>query len=140
MTLEKDHALETRLSIRGVIAMYAVYWHKLAVDAAIFITTGCIALAGFSLTRTDASRKTILSLAIVIVLLGWTGAALCRLIARQTSAHQRILVKLDTADGLFDSGVLIENDSVYPSQSPSGVMLAPLLMLIRSSASVSFCN
>jgi hypothetical protein len=113
-TSEEIH--ETLLSIREVVASYAIYWHKLAVDSTIFITTGSIALAGFSLSRPDASRPMLISSAIILFLLCWMGAYLVRLVESKTMQHQTILARLDKFQRLFERSAYIPDESVYPPE------------------------
>ncbi|MDP2243549.1 hypothetical protein [Pseudomonas sp.] len=102
------------LSVRQVVASYAVYWHKLAVDSTIFIVTGSIALAGFALSTTSPTRTMLISVCIILALLGWAGAYLTRLIQQKTEEHQAILIRLDNIHGLLEPGLYLPNESVYP--------------------------
>ena len=109
-----DEKNEVVLSLRQVVAGYAVYWHKLAVDSTIFIVTGSIALAGFGLTKENATLGMLVTLSFLVALLSWSGAYLVYLIRAKTRDQQRILLKLDNINQLFEPGVYGEGESLYP--------------------------
>lgn len=111
-----DRKHDTIQGIRQIIATYTVYWHKLAVDSMIFIMTGCIALTGYSLSRTSESHGSIVSLSLLIVALSIIGASLCRLIEEKTESHRDILAKLDNIDSLLVKDAYIQGDSIYPQE------------------------
>ena len=111
-----DRRHQTLLSVRQVVASYAVYWHKLAVDSTIFIVTGSIALAGFALSRTDPTGVMLISTCIILIILGWAGAYLTRLIQRKTEGHQAILIRLDKLHGLLEPDIYLPGESIYPKE------------------------
>lgn len=109
----KHHTLQ---GVRQVIANYTIYWHKLAVDSMIFIVGGCLALTGFSLSRTNTAHGTIISISLLIFILGAIGAVLCRLIESKTELHRDILVRIDRIDLLLEKDAYVKGDSIYPEE------------------------
>jgi len=109
---QRNH--ETLLSVRQVVASYAIYWHKLAVDSTIFIVTGSIALAGFSLSRSGATKTMLVSICVILCIMCWSGAYLVHLIEKKTAEHQSVLVRLDRLHGLLEPGVFVPGESIYP--------------------------
>jgi hypothetical protein len=129
--IDADRRWDTALSLRQVIATYAVYWHKLAVDSTIFIVTGCIAFTGFAISRESIGIRAIIALSFLIFLLGWFGAWLCHLIRRKTEEHQLILVKLDRINKLIEPGAFIKGDTLYPgnwAETASGKQRDPIFL------------
>ena len=110
----EDRRHQTLLNVRQVVATYAVYWHKLAVDSTIFIVTGSIALAGFALSRANPPLNMLISVCVILIFLGWTGAYLTRLIQEKTEEHQDILIRLDKLHGLLEPGIYLPGERIYP--------------------------
>jgi hypothetical protein len=115
-SLDDKQKHETLLSVREVVASYAMHWHKLSIDSTIFIATGCLALSGFVLTRTDTSHKALIFLSALVVIFGWVGAYLSRLIEKNTKKHWEILLRLDHLNQLLEPDVFMSGKSIYPNE------------------------
>ena len=111
-----DKKFHTLQGVKLIVANYVVYWHKLAVDSMIFIMTGCTALTGFALSRTNEIHQSLIAISFLIIVFSMIGARLCVLIENKTEMHRDILAKLDNIDFLLEKDFYIEGDSIYPQE------------------------
>ena len=92
-----------------------MYWHKICTDLATAIATIMVGVATFAVTRPILSGHSKFAIAVLFLFLVAGHLALAIYATKIIEQIRLILQKLDTFDGLFDEGVFLAKDSIYPA-------------------------
>jgi hypothetical protein len=109
-----DRQYQVVLHTHEVQIEYISYWRRIVVDITFFLITGMIALVGFAITRQDIKPPVKLGVCLLVLILGWSGAAIARLVKRVIYKHARIVLKIDHINRVFQNDVYLQGDSLYP--------------------------
>jgi len=105
---------EVVLHMHHVLAEHIMFWRKMQIDIAIFITTAILALTGYLLSQDHITVQVTVGSCAILSLLGLVGGRISRYIAAHIYEQEAIIVKLDRLNRLFDDDVYIKGDSIYP--------------------------
>jgi hypothetical protein len=103
-------------SIHGVLSSYLMHWHRLAVDASLFIATGALTVTGFTLSaaRLDLRRGIVAVGLLVIIAIG--GAFVSRVVLSHVRTLRGMIQKIDEENGVFEPGFLKSGEALYPPE------------------------
>jgi len=110
--MDKDRIL---LDSRSILASYLVHWHRVSVDASLFIGTGSVTTVGFAVTREKLSLVTAICFCLVLIFLSVFGYFLRKLVNNQIIVIRGLIQNIDDDLGVFDQGFLKNGTSLYPS-------------------------
>lgn len=122
MSVEDHHSLEDLtdrqhdivLRIHETMQENIRFWRRILLDLTFFATTGMIGLTGFAVTRDKIPPETQLAMAVLLAMLGWSAALVCRLVMRHVNDHAKIVVRLDHLMRLFEEGAYFMGVPAYP--------------------------
>ena len=101
-------------SIHQVLSAYLMHWHRLAVDSSLFIATGSLTVAGFTLSAAnlDLRRGVVAVGLLVIIAIG--GAFISRVVLSHVATLRGMIQKVDEENGVFEPGFLKSGEALYP--------------------------
>lgn len=101
--------------IHAVLANYLMHWHKLAVDASLFVATGSLTVTGFTLSaETLDLRRGLVAIGLLAIIAGG-GALVSGIVHTHVRTLRAMIQKIDEENGVFDQGFLKSGESLYPS-------------------------
>lgn len=100
---------------QGILAQYLMHWHRLSVDASLFLGTGAVTITGIAISRENVSLKIAVSCVFVLITLAFVGYFLRRIINKQIILLRSVIQKIDEENGVFSDGFLNNGESLYPS-------------------------
>lgn len=100
---------------QGILAQYLMHWHRLSVDASLFLGTGAVTITGVAISRETVSMKIAITCASILVTLAIIGFFLRRIINKQVLLLRSVIQKIDEENGVFKDGFLSNGESLYPS-------------------------
>lgn len=109
-----DQKQNVLINVRSTVAGYIMYWHKLCLEITVFLSTVIIAIGTFVLTRPESSNLARNGVIAFVVLLCLFGCYVIYRASRLLNELRLILVKVDTADGLFLESEYIDGKTIYP--------------------------
>lgn len=101
---------------KSTLSQYLIHWHRLSVDASLFIGTASVTVAGFAITRDVVTTKVAILCSLILVLLSLTGYFLREIINKQVLLLRGLIQKIDVEQGLFAEGMLSSGESLYPQE------------------------
>jgi hypothetical protein len=100
---------------QGILAQYLMHWHKLSVDAALFLGTGAVTITGIAISRDNVSMKIVFPCVFVLLTLSMVGFFLRRIINAQIILLRSVIQKIDEENGVFSDDFLSNGGSLYPA-------------------------
>ena len=100
---------------QAILAQYLMHWHRLSVDASLFLGTGAVTITGIAISRDNVSMKIAVPCVLVLVTLSFVGFFLRRIINTQIMLLRSVIQKIDEENGVFGDGFLSNGESLYPA-------------------------
>src|SRR5215470_2216363 len=107
---------EQLASVHQVLSSYLMHWHRLAVDSSLFIATGSLTVAGFTLSASnlDLRRGAVAVGLLVVIAIG--GAFISRVVLSHNRTLRGMIQKIDEENGVFEPGFLKSGEALYPAE------------------------
>jgi hypothetical protein len=91
-----------------------MHWHKLAVDTSLFVATGSLTVAGFTLSSSDLDlRRGVVAIGLLVII-ACGGAVVSKIVYNHVRTLRSIIQKIDEENGVFEAGFLRSGESLYP--------------------------
>lgn len=100
---------------QGILAQYLMHWHRLSVDASLFLGTGAVTITGIAISRDNVSWKIAAPCVFVLITLALVGFFLRKIINSQIILLRSTIQKIDEENGVFSDGFLSNGESLYPA-------------------------
>jgi hypothetical protein len=103
-------------ALQAILSNYLMHWHKLAVDASLFIATGSLTIAGFTLTASELDGRRAAVAIGLLLLVAVGGAIITRIVHRHVRTLRGMIQKIDEENGVFELGFLRSGEALYPAE------------------------
>src|SRR5262249_874686 len=101
-------------SIHAVLSSYLMHWHRLAVDASLFIATGSLTVAGFTLASANLDlRRGVVAIGLLLII-ATGGAFILPVVLSHVRTLRGMIQKIDEENGVFEPGYLKSGEALYP--------------------------
>ncbi len=98
-----------------ILAQYLMHWHRLSVDASLFLGTGAVTITGIAISRDSVTLKIAVPCVFILLTLATVGYFLRKVINTQIILLRSIVQKIDEENGVFSEGFLSNGESLYPA-------------------------
>jgi hypothetical protein len=103
-------------AIHAVLSGYLMHWHRLAVDSSLFIATGSLTVAGFTLSASTLDlRRAVVAIGLLVIIAAG-GAFISRVVLSHVRVLRGMIEKIDEENGVFEPGYLKSGLPLYPPQ------------------------
>lgn len=128
---------EILVTTKATLTQYLMHWHRLSVDAALFLGTASITVATIAISRDNANIERSTIFFCLLLLISAVGTYLNSIMVKQVVLLRSIIQKIDEEQGLFDPGLLKTGDSIYPIEwrVPTSAWRDPIFRLTRFAVS-----